>query len=101
MWTNIWIQCSTYIDVTNNYYHEYVHLLYVTRCLIYSTRASLVLMLLISKSHVSWIKNCGNKYCIFLFFTYMYSLRENNLGDAGAQALAEGLHHCTNLQKLE
>ena len=27
----------------------------------------------------------------------MYSLDENNIGAAGAQALAEGLLHCTNL----
>ena len=30
-----------------------------------------------------------------------YSLKGNLIGDAGAQDLAEGLQHCTNLQKLE
>ena len=28
-------------------------------------------------------------------------LSSNNIGDAGALALTEGLQHCTNLQKLE
>jgi hypothetical protein len=32
--------------------------------------------------------------------TLMYSLDGNNIDDAGAQALAEGLQHCTNLQML-
>ena len=32
---------------------------------------------------------------------FTYSLRGNKVGDTGAQALAEGLQHCTNLQKLE
>ena len=32
---------------------------------------------------------------------HMYSLYENNIKDAGAQSLAEGLQHCTNLQKLK
>ena len=36
--------------------------------------------------------------CILLF---TYSLQGNKIDDAGAQALAEGLQHCTNLQKLE
>ena len=31
----------------------------------------------------------------------MYSLWANNISTAGAQALAEGLQHCTNLQMLE
>ena len=31
----------------------------------------------------------------------MYSLGGNKIEDAGAQALAEGLQHCTNLQKLK
>ena len=32
---------------------------------------------------------------------FAYSLRGNKVGDTGAQALAEGLQHCTNLQNLE
>ena len=32
---------------------------------------------------------------------FIYSLRGNNISDAGAQALAEGLQHCSNLQMLE
>ena len=35
---------------------------------------------------------------VCLFFTY--SLYWNYIGDAGAQALAGGLQHCTNLQEL-
>ena len=31
----------------------------------------------------------------------MYSLWGNKIKDAGAQALVEGLQHCTNLQELE
>ena len=31
---------------------------------------------------------------------YMYSLWGNKIDDAGAQALVEGLRHCTNLQEL-
>ena len=38
---------------------------------------------------------------ISCFFLFTYSFRENNIGDAGAQALVKGLQHCTNLQKLE
>ena len=30
-----------------------------------------------------------------------YSLRGNKIDDIGAQALAEGLQHCTNLQELK
>ena len=30
-----------------------------------------------------------------------YSLKGNEIGDAGAQALAEGLQQCINLQTLE
>ena len=32
---------------------------------------------------------------------HMYSLYGNKIDGAGAQALAEGLQHCTNLQELE
>ena len=31
----------------------------------------------------------------------LYSLYDNEIDDAGAQALAEGLQHCTNLRKLK
>jgi hypothetical protein len=41
----------------------------------------------------SWITNRD--------ITHIYSLDENKIGDAGAQAVAEGLQHCTNLQKLK
>ena len=39
-----------------------------------------------------WITNCD--------VIHMYSLYWNQIGDAGAQALVEGLQHCTNLQEL-
>ena len=32
---------------------------------------------------------------------HIYSLYDNKIEDAGVQALAEGLQHCTNLQKLK
>ena len=32
---------------------------------------------------------------------HMYSLYDNKIEDAGAQSLAEGLQHCTILQKLK
>ena len=37
---------------------------------------------------------------ISLFPLSTYSLGGNHIGDVGAQALAEGLKGCTNLQKL-
>ena len=40
-----------------------------------------------------WITNCD--------VTHMYSLYGNKIEDAGAQALAECLQYCTNLQKLK
>jgi hypothetical protein len=48
-------------------------------------------------------------YCFFLhlisglphYITHMYSLFWNKIEDAGAQAVADGLQHCTNLQGLE
>ena len=40
-----------------------------------------------------WITNHG--------VAHMYSLYRNKIDDAGSQALAEGLQHCTNLQKLK
>ena len=36
--------------------------------------------------------------CVLLF---SYSLMQNQIGDAGAQALGEALQHCTNLQELK
>ena len=36
-----------------------------------------------------------------VYFVVAYSLCGNNIGDAGAQTLAEGLQRCTNLQELE
>ena len=39
--------------------------------------------------------------CVSFLFTYMYSLDRNSIGDAGAQALAEGLQHSTKLQDLK
>ena len=36
--------------------------------------------------------------CVLLF---TYSLDENNIDAAGAQAVAGGLQHCTNLQTLK
>ena len=35
------------------------------------------------------------------FVVHTYSLRNNNIGVEGAQALREGLQHCTNLQELK
>ena len=35
---------------------------------------------------------------IVMVLLFMYRLGENNIGYAGAQALAGGLQHCTNLQ---
>ena len=40
-----------------------------------------------------WITNCN--------VAHMYSLYNNIIEDAGAQSLAEGLQHCTTLQKLK
>ena len=40
-----------------------------------------------------WITNCD-------YVTHIYSLYGNKIEDAGAQALVEGLQHCTNLQEL-
>ena len=40
-----------------------------------------------------WNTNCN--------IAHIYSLCENKIEVAGAQALAEGLQHCTNLQKLK
>ena len=42
-----------------------------------------------------WITNCDN------IIVYISSLSWNKIEDAGAQALAEGLQHYTNLQVLE
>ena len=40
-----------------------------------------------------WDTNCN--------IAHIYSLCENKIDDAGAQTLAEGLRHCTYLQKLK
>ena len=39
-------------------------------------------------------------WLLVLFPLSTYSLDGNNIGDAGAQALAESLKGCTNLQEL-
>ena len=39
-------------------------------------------------------------WLLVLFPLSTYSLGGNNIGDAGTQALAEGLKGCANLQKL-
>ena len=38
---------------------------------------------------------------ISCFIVHIYSVGYNSIGDAGAQVLAEGLRHCTNLQELK
>ena len=35
-----------------------------------------------------------------MYIIHMYSLTRNKIEGTGAQALAEGLQHCTNLQGL-
>ena len=47
----------------------------------------------------AWITTCVDKSVCFVVHTY--SLQGNNIGVEGAQALGEGLQHCTNLQELE
>ena len=42
---------------------------------------------------------CVDKSVCFVVHTY--SLQKNNIGNEGAQALGEGLQHCTNLQELK
>ena len=44
------------------------------------------------------ITTCVDKSVCFVVYTY--SLMDNNIGVEGAQALGEGLQHCTNLQEL-
>ena len=41
-------------------------------------------------------------FCEILFFAHMFTCRfgGNNIGGAGAKALADGLQHCTKLQGL-
>ena len=51
-------------------------------------------------SHMTPGSQCVVISCIFCSHT-LYSLRKNNISDVGAQALAKGLQHCTNLQHLE
>ena len=45
------------------------------------------------------VHGCVDKSVCFVVHTY--SLTGNNIGVEGAQALGEGLQHCTNLQELE
>ena len=42
---------------------------------------------------------CVDKSVCFVVHTY--SLQGDEIGDDGAQALGEGLQHCTNLQELK
>ena len=39
-------------------------------------------------------------YSFYLYLLFTYRLWGNNVGDAGAQALAEGLQYCNNLLEL-
>ena len=71
----------------------FIHI--VLRC---TYKYSCILRFLVTKPYDSWISMYGDE--LFLF-VHIHSLRENNIGDAGAQALAKGLQYCTNLQKLE
>ena len=40
-------------------------------------------------------------YQLINWYLFIYSLEGNNIGIAGAQALAEGLQHCSHLQELK
>ena len=45
-----------------------------------------------------------NSYNVVITYALLYhihSLIENKIGDVGAQSLAEGLSHCTNLESLK
>ena len=46
-----------------------------------------------------WITKCVDKSVCSV--VQLYSLQRNKIGDDGAQALGEGLQHCTNLQELK
>ena len=46
-----------------------------------------------------WITKCDDKSVCYV--VHIYRLQGNKIGDDGAQALGEGLQHCTNLQKLK
>jgi hypothetical protein len=43
----------------------------------------------------------GLKIEIIIALLFTYSVGYNRIGEAGAQALAKGLQHCTNLQELK
>jgi hypothetical protein len=43
----------------------------------------------------------GLKIEIIIALLLTYSVGFNSIGEAGAQALANGLQHCTNLQELK
>ena len=45
--------------------------------------------------------NPRSRVVIIVALLFTYSVGYNSIGDAGAQALAKGLQHCTNLQELE
>ena len=46
-----------------------------------------------------WITKCDDKSVCSV--VHIYSLQGNEIGDDGAQALGEGLQHCTYLQELK
>ena len=47
----------------------------------------------------SWIAKCDDKLVCLIVHTY--SLEGNTIGVEDAQAVGEGLQHCTNLQVLK
>ena len=57
-------------------------------------------MLLVGGTTLKITQTCPY-YVSTVTITYSYSLKGNNIGTAGAQALAEGLQHCTSLQDLK
>ena len=63
--------------------------------------------LMITKSHAAFLGHPSPpvpyKEAVWVASSILlltYSLERNKIDDIGAQALAEGLQHCTNLQKL-
>ena len=51
--------------------------------------------------NIARLEACHNVPGSQLVLLFTYSLYRNNIGVAGAQALAEGLPHCTNPQNLK